>query len=59
MGYATKVQVIQRSNNTRQFYLILPAPLAEAMEMEKGETIEWVVQDKKSLMIKRISMGAK
>lgn len=59
MGYATKVQVIQRSNNTRQFYLILPAPLAEAMEIEKGETIEWVVQDKKSLMIKRISGGAK
>ena len=59
MGYATKVQVIQRSNNTRQFYLILPAPLAEAMEMKKGETIEWVVKDKKSLMIKRISGGAK
>lgn len=59
MGYATKVQVIQRSNNTRQFYLILPAPLAEAMEMKKGETIEWVVRDKKSLMIRRISGGAK
>ncbi|MCX6339727.1 MAG: hypothetical protein NTX71_07385 [Candidatus Aureabacteria bacterium] len=59
MGYATKVQVIQRSNNTRQFYLILPAPLAEALEMKKGETIEWVVKDKKSLMIKRISGGAK
>jgi bifunctional DNA-binding transcriptional regulator/antitoxin component of YhaV-PrlF toxin-antitoxin module len=59
MGYATKVQVIQRGNNTRQYYLILPAPLAEAMEIEKGETIEWVVKDKKSLMIKRISGGAK
>jgi len=59
MGYATKVQVIERRNRTRQFYLILPAPLAEAMEIEKGETIEWVVKDKKSLMIKRISGGAK
>lgn len=59
MGYATKVQVIQRSNNTRQFYMILPAPLAEALEMEKGETIEWVVKDKKSLVVKRISWGGK
>jgi len=59
MGYATKVQVIQRSNNTRQYYLILPAPLAEALEVKKGETIEWVVNDKKSLIIKRISGGGK
>ena len=59
MGYATKVQVIERSNNTRQFYVILPAPLAEALEIQKGETIEWVVSDKKRLIIKRISGGGK
>ena len=37
MGYLSKVQVIQRAGGTRQFYLICPAPLAEALEMEKGE----------------------
>jgi bifunctional DNA-binding transcriptional regulator/antitoxin component of YhaV-PrlF toxin-antitoxin module len=54
MGYKTKVQVITRgSNQQRQFYLICPAPLAEALEIEKGETVEWVVEDKNTLVIKR------
>lgn len=54
MGYKSKVQVIVRSSNRqRQFYFICPAPLAEALEIEKGETIEWVVQDKHALVIKR------
>jgi hypothetical protein len=54
MGYLTKVQVIQRAKGQKQFYLICPAPLAQALEMEKGESIEWVVQDKWTLSIKRV-----
>jgi bifunctional DNA-binding transcriptional regulator/antitoxin component of YhaV-PrlF toxin-antitoxin module len=54
MAYQSTVQVIERANNTRQFYLICPAPLAQAMEMEKGETIEWVVEDKYTLVIRRV-----
>ena len=54
MGYLTKVQVIQRAKGQKQFYLICPAPLAQALEMEKGETIEWVVEDKWTLNIKRV-----
>jgi len=53
MGYLTKVQVIERAKGQRQFYLICPAPLAQALEIEKGETIEWVVQDKWTLSVKR------
>ena len=53
MGYITKLQVIERKNNTRQFYLVCPAPLAQALEMEKGEDLEWVVQDKQTLIIRR------
>ncbi len=53
MGYLSKVQVIERAAGTRQFYLICPAPLAEALEMEKGEEIEWVVEDKRTLRIRR------
>jgi bifunctional DNA-binding transcriptional regulator/antitoxin component of YhaV-PrlF toxin-antitoxin module len=53
MGYASKVQVIERANHTRQFYLICPAPLAEALELEKGEPIEWVIEDRHTLIIKR------
>jgi len=53
MGYITKLQVIERKNNTRQFYLVCPAPLAEALELEKSEELEWVVQDKQTLIIRR------
>jgi hypothetical protein len=53
MGYFSKVQVIQRASGQRQFYLICPAPLAGALEMDKGETIEWVVEDKWTLRIQR------
>ena len=54
MGYFSKVQVIERAKGQRQFYLICPAPLAQALEMEKGETIEWVVEDKCTLRVRRV-----
>jgi len=57
MAYQTRVQVIERSNNTRQFYFICPSPLAEALELQKGESIEWVVQDKHTLEIRRQKPG--
>jgi hypothetical protein len=54
MGYVSKLQVIERtSNGQKQYYLICPAPLAQALEMEKGETIEWIVKDRETLLIKR------
>jgi hypothetical protein len=53
MAYLTKLQVIERGNGQQQFYLICPAPLAQALEMQKGETIEWVVEDKWTLRITR------
>ena len=53
MAYQSTVQVIERANDTRQFYLICPAPLARALELEKGEIIDWVVEDKYTLVIKR------
>ena len=55
MGYRTKVQVIERQNRTRQFYVICPAPLAEAMELQKGEEVEWVVEDQTRLTLRRVS----
>jgi len=53
MGYLSKVQVIERAGGSRQFYLMCPAQLAEALEMAKGEEIEWVVEDKHTLVIRR------
>jgi hypothetical protein len=57
MGFISKVQVIERANTNRQFYFICPAPLAQAMEIEKGESIEWVVVDKQTLTIRRVGLG--
>jgi bifunctional DNA-binding transcriptional regulator/antitoxin component of YhaV-PrlF toxin-antitoxin module len=53
MAYQSTVQVIERANGTRQYYLICPAPLAQAMEIEKGETLDWVVEDQYTLVLKR------
>jgi hypothetical protein len=53
MGYESKVQVIRRGGKNRQYYLICPAPLAAALELEKGEPIEWVVIDRRTLEIRR------
>jgi hypothetical protein len=57
MGYLSKVQVIQRGDKNRQYYLICPAPLAQALELEKGEEIEWVIKDKDTLVIQRGRTG--
>jgi bifunctional DNA-binding transcriptional regulator/antitoxin component of YhaV-PrlF toxin-antitoxin module len=54
VGYVTKVQVIERQNKTRQFYFICPAPLAEALELKKGEQVEWVVEDRDRLTVRRL-----
>lgn len=53
MGYLSKVQLIQRQDS-RQFYLICPAPLAEALELQKGEQIEWLVEDRNTLVLRRV-----
>lgn len=55
MGYVTKLQVIKRANDARQFYVICPSPLAHALEMEQGEELEWVVEDRNTLIIRRTS----
>lgn len=53
MGYVTKLQVIKRANDKRQFYVICPAPLAQALGMEQGEEVEWEVEDRKTLVLRR------
>lgn len=54
MGYITRVQVIERANDTRQYYFICPAPLAQAMEFQKGEEIDWVIEDRDTVVIRRV-----
>jgi bifunctional DNA-binding transcriptional regulator/antitoxin component of YhaV-PrlF toxin-antitoxin module len=54
MPYFTKLQVIQRGGKNRQYYLICPAPIAAALEMEKGEELEWVIKDRNTFEIRRV-----
>ena len=52
MGYPTKVQLIQRKDS-QQWYINFPAAIAQAMEFAKGEIVEWIVQDKHTLLLHR------
>jgi hypothetical protein len=54
MPYLTKLQVIQRGGQNRQYYLICPAPLAAALDLEKGEPLEWVLKDRNTFEIRRV-----
>ena len=53
MGYISTVQVIRRGPTNRQYYMICPAPLAQALEIQKGELVEWVVEDKRTIILRR------
>jgi len=53
MGYVSKIQVINRGPKNRQYYVICPSPLAQALEIQKGEPVEWVVEDKKTIILRR------
>jgi len=57
MGYVTRIQVIERAKGSRQFYIMCPSPLAEALELQKGEEIDWVIQDKYAIEIRRKRRG--
>jgi hypothetical protein len=52
MGYPTKVQLIDRKES-QQWYINFPAPIAQAMEFAKGEVVEWVIQDRHTLVLHR------
>jgi hypothetical protein len=59
MAYQTKLQVIQRGGQNRQYYLICPAPVAAALEMQKGEELEWVIKDRNTFEIRRVSASVR
>jgi len=52
MGHVVKMQKVDRGK-TRSFYLNFPAALADAMEVEKSEEFEWVLEDKNTVWLRR------
>lgn len=53
MGYPTKVQKVERPTN-RSYYVNLPVALAEAIGVQKGEEMEWFLEDKNTLILSRV-----
>ena len=54
MGFPTKVQLIKRKAS-EQWYINFPSALAQAMEFSRGETVEWTVEDKSLLALRRLN----
>jgi antitoxin component of MazEF toxin-antitoxin module len=52
MGFPVKLQKVQRPTN-RSFYIRLPAALADAVQLFKGEDLEWFIEDKNTLTLRR------
>ena len=53
MGFPTKIQIIKRAKS-EQWYINFPSAVAQVMEFEKGEIVEWVVHSKNKMILKRI-----
>jgi hypothetical protein len=54
MGYPTKVQLIRRKNGADQYYINFPTAVAEAMDFQKGEIIEWIIENKANIIAHRL-----
>lgn len=52
MGYSTKIQLIKRAKS-EQWYINFPSAVAQAMEFEKGEVAEWLIDDHQRLVLMR------
>lgn len=53
MGYKSKIQRVDRGI-TKSFYINFPAAVAEACNIEKGEVMEWLIEDKNTFVLKRV-----
>jgi hypothetical protein len=53
MGYRVRIQRVDRPTN-RSFYLNFPSPIADSVNMQKGEELEWQVEDRNTFVVKRV-----
>ena len=53
MGFPTKVQLIKRQAS-EQWYINFPSAVAQAMEFSRGEIVEWIIEDKGLLALRRL-----
>lgn len=56
MGYKTKIQKVERPTN-QSYYVNLPSALAQALNINKGEEFEWIIENKNLLLLKRVNIA--
>lgn len=54
MGYPTKVQLINRKSS-EQWYINFPSAIAHALNFQRGEIVEWFIEDREQLVLRRIN----
>ena len=52
--YPLKVQAIRSRNQKDRLYVNLPLPLAAAIGLTPGETVEWELLDRRELRLLRV-----
>jgi antitoxin component of MazEF toxin-antitoxin module len=52
MGHNTKIQLIKRQKS-EQWYVNFPAAVAQAIEFEQGEVVEWLIDDYQNIVLRR------
>lgn len=52
MGYPTKIQLIKRASS-QQWYVNVPAAIAQSLGLEQGEVFEWTIEDRGHLHLLR------
>ena len=53
MGYRVKLQKVERPTN-KSYSLNFPTAIAEALAASKGEEFEWEIEDKNTLILRRV-----
>lgn len=52
MGHQTKIQLIKRAKS-EQWYVNFPASVAQAAEFQKGEIVEWLIDNHQRFVLCR------
>lgn len=53
MGYKVKIQKIQRATN-KTYYVNFPGAVADAINLQKGEEMEWFIEGRNCFVLKRV-----
>jgi hypothetical protein len=53
MGFKVKIQEVVRAKS-KSYYINFPVAFAEAIEIEKGEEVEWFIENRNTYVLKRI-----